>query len=1202
MSGSLKLTNEQEAAVTDRGGSLLVSAAAGAGKTMVLVERLMRYLTDPESEADITEFLVITYTKAAAAELRSKILNKISALTASMPDNRHLRRQASLCLKANISTIHSFCTEIIRENSHSLDLPYDVRVLDGEEAEIIKAEVLDKVLEKRYLNMDSDPEFRMLVDFMAESRGDKKLRDSILDAYSSLRSHPQPEKWIAEQLKTFSLDDIHDIAETSWGRELMDWARRIIEHVRGTMCDKYDEMVAHPDVLSSYGHSYEEMIRSYDEFLNALERGWDEAASCSEFPFPGVKQLKGYDDVKRTRTMARASAARVTEVFSSCSESLISDMKTTYPAVSSFLDLLLEFDRAYADEKKQRGTIDYSDQEHLCLRLLYDFSEERPTELASSISNRYREILVDEYQDINGVQELIFNAVSKDAKNLFMVGDVKQSIYRFRLADPTIFINKYLNYKPSETAADGEPRKIVLSKNFRSRKGILDAVNYVFSNLMSRQIGDLDYTPDEFLYAGRSETDSTDKPIEFDILDTEGIESDGRRSPEADFIADRVRALLSSGMLIPDGNGGMRPVEPSDICILLRSLKGKSALYASELLKRGVPVAMSDTASFFESLEISVLYSLLSVIDNPMQDVPLITVLKSPLFGFTPDELAAIRATDADADFYGALCKYSEVSEKSSAFINMLNDLRTRSQEMSAEDLIFHIFDITSFYAVAGAMEGGKTRQANLMLFAQYAREYEDNGYRGLFGFITHIRKMIEQERDPDPADARTAPNGVSIMTIHKSKGLEFPVVILADTAKRFNMTDASKPVLFQSELGVGFRCRDLEKRIQYPTIARDAVARRINLDSLSEELRVLYVAMTRAREKLIITAALDKAETHINKLLAETSTPVSPGVVESKNCYSDWLLLVALSRPESSVFGICPAPHTCESGAEWGINYYRLLQTGTDEVSEGGRSDLIYTQAGGSPTRINQPYSNAEEDIGDLLERLDWKYHASGAETIPAKLTATELKGRSFDPELYEDAKVETPRIKTDGYRRPVFLKDEYRLTAAERGTAIHTVMHYADLGSCTDLSGIKAEISRLVTEGFLTVQQASAVDPALILNFILSPLGQQVLAAKTLNREFKFSVLLPANTLGPWSSRDEILFQGAIDCWYEDDSGITIIDFKTDRVSDDDFEERIHAYTPQVCSYARALQEITGKNISRCILYFFANSRAVDLKDRIK
>ena len=255
MSGSLKLTNEQEAAVTDRGGSLLVSAAAGAGKTMVLVERLMRYLTDPESEADITEFLVITYTKAAAAELRSKILNKISALTASMPDNRHLRRQASLCLKANISTIHSFCTEIIRENSHSLDLPYDVRVLDGEEAEIIKAEVLDKVLEKRYLNMDSDPEFRMLVDFMAESRGDKKLRDSILDAYSSLRSHPQPEKWIAEQLKTFSLDDIHDIAETSWGRELMDWARRIIEHVRGTMCDKYDEMAAHPDALSSYGHS-----------------------------------------------------------------------------------------------------------------------------------------------------------------------------------------------------------------------------------------------------------------------------------------------------------------------------------------------------------------------------------------------------------------------------------------------------------------------------------------------------------------------------------------------------------------------------------------------------------------------------------------------------------------------------------------------------------------------------------------------------------------------------------------------------------------------------------------------------------------------------------------------------------------------------------------------------------------------------------
>lgn len=1196
MSGSVKLTHEQKTAVFDRGGSLLVSAAAGAGKTMVLVERLMRYLTDPESEADITEFLVITYTKAAAAELRSKILNRISAMSASMPDYRHLRRQASLCLKASISTIHSFCTEIIRENAHSLDLPYDIRVLDGEEAEIIKAETLDKVLEERYLNMDGDPEFRVLVDFMAESRGDNKLREAVLDAYSSLRSHPQPEKWIDEQLNAFRLDGIIDISETSWGRELMDWARRIIEHVKGTMSDKYYEIAEHPDALAAYGQSYEEMIRSYDIFLDALERGWDEAASCADFPFPGVKPLKGFDDVKRVRNMAKASAARVTDVFTSTSERLINDMRDTYPAVSSFLDLLMEFDRAYADEKKQRGTIDYSDQEHLCLRLLYDFREERPTELAVSISDRYREILVDEYQDINAVQELIFNSVSKGGKNLFMVGDVKQSIYRFRLADPRIFINKYLSFKPSETAAEGEPRKIVLSKNFRSRKGILDAVNYVFSNLMSRQLGDLDYTPEEYLDAGRSEQDNDEKTVEFDLLDTDGLVTDNRRNPEADFVAERIGNLLSSGMRVPDGYGGTRPLEAADICILLRSLKGKAPAYASALQRLGIPVAMSDTASFFESLEISVMYSLLSVIDNPMQDVPLITVLKSPLFRFTPDELAEIRSSKSGCDFYCALCQCAEVSEKCSSFLDVLNDLRTRSRELTAEDLIFHILDATSFYAVAGAMEGGRTRQANLMLFAQYAREYEDNGYRGLFGFITHIRKMIEQEKDPDPADARTAPGGVSIMTIHKSKGLEFPVVILADTAKKFNLTDSAKPVLFHSELGVGFRCRDLVKRIQYPTIARDAVARRINLDSLSEELRVLYVAMTRAKEKLIITAAMDNAESRINKLLPETSAPVSPGVIESKSCYADWLLLVALTRSESSVFGVTPDDlHACTSGEEWDVNYYRLSGDGSDGDSEDNRIALTAQQEEG----LKEEKTYKDEAIDDLLERLDWKYHASGAETIPAKLTATELKGRSFDTELYEDAKVEIPRINTGGHRRPEFLKGEYRMTAAERGTALHTVMHYADLDRCVDLAGTKAEISRLLTDGYLTEKQASAVEPSLIMDFTISPLGKRTLAADKLNREFKFSVLLPANKLGPWYAADEILFQGAIDCWFEDESGITIIDFKTDRVSDDDFDDRVRAYTPQVSSYALALHEITGKNISHCILYFLANGRAVDLKD---
>ncbi len=1204
MSGSIKLTNEQEAAVLNSGGSLLVSAAAGAGKTMVLVERLMRYLTASETESDITDFLVITYTRAAAAELRSKILNRITEVSALYPDNRHLRRQASLCLKAKISTIHSFCTEIIRENAHTLDIPHDFRVLDGEESEIIKSETLDKVLENRYLCMDSDSDFRTLVDFMAESRGDSRLREAVLNAYSSLQSHPQPAHWIKEQLKAFSMDGVKDISETIWGKELVRWARRIIEHVRGTMIAKYDEMSSHPDALKAYGTSYKEMIRSYDSFLEALEQGWDKAVKSAVFPFPGVKPLKGFDDIKKTRTMAKASSARVTSVFSAMSETLINDMKTTYPAVSSFLNLLLDFESAYSKEKKQRGVIDYSDQEHMCLNLLYDFGNNGPTDLAASLSTRFREILVDEYQDINAVQELIFNSVSNKGNNLFMVGDVKQSIYRFRLADPTIFIKKYSTFKPAEMVADGEPRKIVLPKNFRSKKEILDAVNYVFSNLMSKQLGELDYTSEEYLTAGRDSFDSLDLPVEFDVLDTTDLDDDANKHPEADYIADRIRSLLSSGMLIPDGAGGTRPLEASDICILLRSLKGKAPIYASALLKQGIPVAMSDTGSFFETLEISVIYSLLSVIDNPVQDVPLITVLKSPLFRFTPDELAEIRASNRDCDFYCALCKNADKSEKCRGFLDILNDLRRRSRELSAEDLIFYILDSTSLYAIVGAMVGGRTRQANLMLFAQYAREYENNGYRGLFGFITHIRKMIEQEKEPDPADARMAPNGVSLMTIHKSKGLEYPVVILADTSKRFNLTDASKPVLFHSELGVGFKCRDLAKRIQFPTIARDAVACRINLDSLSEELRVLYVAMTRAKEKLIITAAIDKADAHINNLLAETSVPVSPGVIESKNCYADWLLLVSLTRPESSSFGVCPASsHTQKLGSQWSINYKRLANSHPYNQSESDSAHITtFVNATEEDEFQETDYRNPDLDIDKIIENLNWKYPSAGAEAIPAKLTATELKGRAIDSEIYEEAKLYLP-IKADvKFRRPDFLSGEYRMTAAEKGTAIHIAMHYADLKHCTDLQCTKLEIERLNSLGYLTEQQASAVDPYKLFEFVSSPLGQRVLKAKELNREFKFSVLLPARTLGPWSVDDKILFQGAIDCWFEDDDGITIIDFKTDRITDENLNDRITAYTPQVNSYSLALHSITGKKISHCILYFFSNGMAVDLLEEQK
>jgi len=1193
---AIRLTPEQTAAVNDRGGALLVSAAAGAGKTKVLVERLMGYLTAETDPADITDFLVITYTRAAAAELRSKILAEISSRIAEHPEYRRLRRQATLCLRASISTIHSFCAELIRENSHALDLPHELRVIDENEALIIKTETLDKVLESRYSAIDGDPDFLRLADFMTDSRSDRQLREAVLDAHARLQCHPRPEKWVEMQLEAFKLEDIDDIGETAWGAEIMAWARRRIEYLRASMSAGLDAMPDDPKFLKVYGANFREMINAYDAFLAALDRGWDEASARAGFKFNLKGSAKGYQEIKDIRDRCRAASEAVETVFASPSHELISDMRETYPAVSAFLRLLLEFDEAYAAEKKQRGVLDFSDQEHMCLRLLYDFDSGCPMRLAAAVSGRYREILVDEYQDINAVQEMIFSSISRSGKNMFMVGDVKQSIYRFRLADPTIFISKYDTFTNAADAEDGEPRKILLPMNFRSRKGILEAVNYVFANLMSKQIGEMDYTAEQHLAAGRGEDDFPEPAVEFDIIETGGRTGGNKRTLESDFIADRVKRLLDSGMEVPDGAGGMRPLRPGDVCILLRSMKNKAGTYAASLSERGIQAAFADTESFFETFEISVMLALLAVIDNPMQDVPLVTVLRSPIFAFTPDELAEIRAAGHGGDFYSALCARAESSEKCASFLERLKELRALAQDMTAEDLIFHIYDSTSFYAVAGAMEGGAARQANLMRLAEYAHTFERNGYRGLFGFVTYLRSMIENEKGPEASDAPAA-GGVSIMSIHKSKGLEFPVVILADTAKTFNMMDAAKPVLFHSELGVGLRRRDMERRIQYPTIARDAVAMRMKLESLSEELRVLYVAMTRAKEKLIITAAINKAEDHIAKLLADAAAPVEPGVVEEKKCYADWLLLAALTRPEASALGVCPATaHTCELGARWDI---RLCGTETSDegaISAAPDGAQAESRAGTAGTGLT------DDDVERLLGRMDMRYPFAGSEIIPAKLTATELKGRVFDAEIYDDARIDVPETPADEHRRPEFITGESRLTAAERGTALHAAMQYIDFAACAVMASVRREIERLRVSGYLTDQQAAAADPGKIWKFLSSPTGRRLLSAGELHREFKFSVLLPAREFLPWEGDDTILFQGAVDSWFEEDGGITVVDFKSDRVTDANFDARVDAYTPQILSYARALREITGMPVKSCVLYFFANGRAADVSEKLK
>ncbi|SHH95285.1 DNA helicase/exodeoxyribonuclease V, subunit A [Sporobacter termitidis DSM 10068] len=1183
MSGISEFTPRQLAAIETRGGALLVSAAAGSGKTRVLVERLLRYVSGREDSCDVTDFLIITYTRAAASELRSRILDELSEKLALEPDNRHLRRQAALVYEASIGTIHGFCTDILRENAHLAGLTPDFRVADESEAAIMKDKVLEDLLDRRYETVAETPGFALLVDTMSAGRDDKRLKEIVLETYAKLQSHAAPQKWAEEQLEALDTGALRDASETVWGRFLMDDARKKALYWRGVMRRLRSETTAHPDFEKAYGDSIGATLDGLELFASALSRTWDEARGCANVDFPRAKNVKGYEDLKEIRTKCRDALKKLAAVFECASEGLLEDMAAVRPAVTELLKLVLEFDKAYAEAKKKRGLVDFSDLEHLAARVLTDFETGAPTETALAVSRRYREIMVDEYQDVSRVQELIFNAVSRGGENIFMVGDVKQSIYRFRLADPTIFLAKYKSYKDAEEAEPGEGRRVLLSTNFRSRAGVLEAVNHVFKNVMSEDFGEMAYTEREFLYPGRTDGESPEPAVELDVLDMRGIETEeDEESPEktaveADFIAARIAEMLQSGTPVPDGKGGTRPVACGDFAILLRSVKDKAALYEKALADRDIPAALPGGEGFFASLEVSVTLSLLGVIDNPMQDIPLIAVLRSPVYGFTPDELAVIRAADKSADFYGALVKAAETNDKCRAFLDALASFRLIAPDMPADRFIWHVFNKTDMLAVMGALRGGGGRRSNLMRLVELAVRCEAGGYKGLFGFMTLVRKLMEKGEEPFGSSETPSGDAVKIMSIHKSKGLEFPVVFLADTTKRFNKKDAAAPLLIHAALGVGAKRTDLMRRIEYPTLARMAVARKLNQEMLSEELRVLYVAMTRAREKLVVVSTFADADKELLKLSKDAVAPVAPQVLENAAGMASLVLLPALTRPEAECLRLAPVPLSTDCGAPWDIR------------------KIVITEAPAARRRKALPaephIAARAEDVAALRRNLDYQYPYIKAAEIPSKLTATGLKGRFADFEAAEEAAQlhEAARHRPPA-ERPAFITRRTALTPSERGTALHLAMQFIDYDKCGDLESVREELRRLREKSYLSAKQADAVDPAKLLAFFDSPLGKRVMGADRLYREFKFSLLVRADAYFADGGDDELLFQGVVDCCFEEGGALHVIDFKTDHVTPETVAEKTRLYAPQLTAYARAMERIVGLPVRSRLIYFFA------------
>ncbi len=1179
----IQLTPSQQAVVENQGGSLLVSAAAGSGKTRVLVERLFRRILG-EEQANIDDFLIITYTRAAAAELRERIAQELSEYLADDPSNRHLQRQLLLVYQADIKTIDAFCTGLLRENVHLLhtaegrSLTADFRVLDESEADLLRRRVLPRVLESFYANLTHGG--AMLADAFGFGRDDRGLETLVLELYAKIQSHAYPEKWLEEQKASWrSLPD--DVSQTVFGQELLSALKRKVHHWISIFRDCVAQMDGDEELKKGYGKAFLLDITMLEHLARKIDEGWDVAGS---YPLDWVTlsgsrkstavELK--EKLKSIRAKCKKELASALGILSVRAEDATLDLRNCAAAMEALLQLCMDFSDAYRKEKLRRNVTDFSDQEHYAISLLLDENGER-TPLAHLVAQRYCEVMVDEYQDTNQVQNCIFSAISQNGQNLFTVGDMKQSIYRFRLADPTIFLEKYLQYPYAQDAVSGEARKILLSQNFRSRQPVLDATNFVFRAIMSQEMGEMDYGDEEQLNFGATYLpERADDAPEFHLLGVPfgGEERVSRALLEARFVAQRIRTLLDEGYPVADGDG-FRPCCAEDIVILMRSPGPRLHHYIRALAEQNIRCSVQENDNFFATMEVAVVFAFLQVLDNPRQDVPLISVLRSPVFGFSPDRLALIRGQHAEGNFYDALVACTDAD--CTQFLAQLAELRTRAKDMSVHRLLWHLYNTFHILGVFGAMSHGEDRRENLIALYEHAKNFETAGYKGLFSFVSHLRFLLEHGDQPTGVSTSTN-NGVQIMSIHKSKGLEFPIVILADLNKSFNQVDLQTPVLVHPKLGLGPMYIDLQRHIRYPTVARDAIAARISREMRAEEMRVLYVGMTRAREKLIMVASMQSAAKKLADLMAVSSLPVPPETVDSAKSMAEWILLPLLQRRESLelrvIANMDEGRYALTEDTAWRVQFHDGMDFAHAQVCDTeGEGELA------QPTAL--PFDRAV---------LDYVYPHSNACFTPTKLTATQMKGRGKDEEITENTARPYYRCSFDA---PRFLSGEVPLTADQRGTATHLVMQYLPLdGKVSDT------IQQLIERRLLTEQQAKAVNRRAIERFLTSPLADELRAAKTVEREYRFSLLVDAQAYYDGvSPDDQVLLQGVVDLFAETDDGIIVVDFKTDYVTQENLAEKVQHYRPQVQAYSTALEQIFEKPVIRRVLYFLGTGETITL-----
>ena len=1238
-------TDEQWRAITERGGDVLVAAAAGSGKTAVLVERIIRLISDEKAAVDVDRLLVSTFTKAAADEMRHRIREALERALAENPASVHLRRQLALVHKATVTTIHGFCLEVIRRHFHRIPLDPGFRVAGDTEAELLKQEVLETLFEELYAASGADDPFWELLDRYGGERSDAGLFELVVRLYEFSRSHPFPEEWLRRSAAAFRSGGPPGGAAL-WMEALLEEARRELEGLRGRL-EEALRLCRLPGGPAPYADTIGEDAAALDNLLAAGKTaGWDELREMlGRVEFGRLKPCKGDEYDKNLQDEVKAIRNRVRDGIAALRDELLGREAVTAaeehaalaPLMERLAEIVIAFGRRFAAAKAEKKLVDFSDLEHFALKALCDGTDDEGRLIPSAAALEYRayfeEVLIDEYQDTNQVQEAVLSLVSRSGRgNRFMVGDVKQSIYRFRLADPGIFLDKYRMFS-------GEPQRgtaIDLARNFRSRPEVTAGVNFLFRQLMRENTAELDYDEKAELKCGADYPDRA--PGEKSAVDvvlirrTEGAASDAKGSGvggaaaepaldgrsgtgdaglsgvspapggsqpdparqadgqaeeerhdmetaelEARFMALTIRELLGLDGGIPFAvvdreTKRYRPVRFRDIVILLRATQSWAPVIAEQLRMAGIPCYAELATGYFEATEVEVMLSLLKIIDNPYQDIPLAAVLRSPMFGLSAEQLARVRLADRKAPYFEAVVRCADPESTADPelkailrdFLDKLEDWRTAASMSPLPDLLLRLYRETGYFDYVGGLPGGIQRQANLKALYDRARQFEATNLRGLFRFLRFIQRMRESGGDLGAAKALGEQEDVvRIMSIHKSKGLEFPVVIVAGLSKMFNLRDAGGDVLMHSRLGIGPRIVDSRLRVSYPSLAHQAIARTMRKETLAEEMRILYVALTRAKEKLILLGTTRNPEALLKTWAACLSArdwPLPAHAVLGARSYLDWIGAALIRHPalkgvrEAAGLGLPGFAAAAEDPSRFSFAILpesRLSALGEAAAARSREEEeRLAAVARLAPVRIGSP-----EIERKVRERLEWTYRFEQASRYYAKTTVTELK-RLREAELVREEddggfRDDGSRIAAALHRRPRFL-ERRRMNAAERGSAYHAVMQQIPLIPGIDAALVGKTLDRMEEREMLTAEQRAEIDPEVIAAFFATDIGRRLLASGDVRREVPFTFGLPVRQLHPEAHPDvaeeTVLIQGVIDCMFREDDGLVLIDYKTE------------------------------------------------------